>query len=73
MPAPVKAPLIQLPPDSKLGKALKRMLLRQQLRQSYYYGEITLEELNQKLVDAGIEKQYHIVSGHLLEIEDSFV
>ncbi len=73
MPAPVKAPLIKLSPDSKLAKALKRMMLRQQLVQKFHYGEITLEELNQQLTEAGITLQYCVESGHLHFIEESLV
>ncbi len=58
MPAPVNAPLIKLHPDSKLAKALKRMALRQQLLQKFHSHRITLEELNQQLLDAGILMTY---------------
>ena len=73
MPAPINAPVIKLHPDSKLAKALKRMMLRQQLVQKFYNREITLKELNQQLAKAGITLQYYVESGHLHVIEESLV
>ncbi len=65
MPAPVKAPLIHLPPDSKLGLALERMLLRQQLLQKFHSHRITIEEFNQQLSDGGIEMIYQPGKGFI--------
>ena len=63
----------ELSPDSLMGKFLTSMVLRQQLRQKFYNGELTLEEINQQLIDAGIERRFHIVSGRLREMEESLV
>ncbi len=63
----------EVSPDSRMGKFLISMLLRKQLRQKFYNGEITLEEINKQLIGAGIEKRFHVVSGHLHEMEESLV
>lgn len=65
MSAPVKAPLIKLSPDSKLAKALKGMVLRQQLLQKFHSHRITLEEFNQQLFEGGIEMTYHPGKGFI--------
>jgi len=61
-----------LPDGSPFGKALKRMILRQQLLQKFHSHRITLEEFNQKLTEAGIKMQYCFESCYLHVIEKSF-
>jgi hypothetical protein len=34
------------------------MLQHKQLREKFWYGEITFEELNKQLLELGIKKQY---------------
>jgi hypothetical protein len=45
-------------PDSETVKGLIRMLQHKQLREKFWFGEITFEELNKQLLEKGINKQY---------------
>jgi hypothetical protein len=45
-------------PDSPMAKGLLKMLLHKKLREQFWLGEITLEELNKQLLELGIPKQY---------------
>ena len=49
---------VRINPDSPMAKGLLRMLLHKQLREKFWYGEITFEELNKQLLELGINKQY---------------
>lgn len=45
-------------PDSPTVKGLLKMLQHKQLREQFWFGEITFEELNKQLLEKGINKQY---------------
>ena len=45
-------------PDSETVKGLIKMLQHKQLREKFWFGEITFEELNKQLLEKGINKQY---------------
>ncbi|NJN33354.1 MAG: hypothetical protein HC817_02960 [Saprospiraceae bacterium] len=45
-------------PDSPIAQGLLKMLLHKKLREQFWLGEITFEELNKKLLELGIKKQY---------------
>ena len=45
-------------PDSETVKGFVRMLQHKQLREKFWMGEITFEELNKQLLEKGINKQY---------------
>jgi hypothetical protein len=45
-------------PDSETVKGWVRMLQHKQLREKFWMGEITFEELNKQLLEKGINKQY---------------
>jgi hypothetical protein len=45
-------------PDSETVKGLMRMLQHKQLREKFWMGDITFEELNKQLLEKGINKQY---------------
>lgn len=45
-------------PDSETVKGFIRMLQHKQLREKFWFGEITFEELNKQLLEKGINKQY---------------
>ncbi len=45
-------------PESETVKGLIRMLQHKQLREKFWFGEITFEELNKQLLEKGINKQY---------------
>lgn len=45
-------------PDSETVKGFVRMLQHKQLRQKFWMGDITFEELNKQLLEKGINKQY---------------
>jgi hypothetical protein len=45
-------------PDSETVKGLVKMLQHKQLREKFWFGEITFEELNKQLLENGINKQY---------------
>jgi hypothetical protein len=49
---------IAINPDSPMAQGLLRMLQHKQLREKFWLGEITLEELNKQLSEKGIRKQY---------------
>jgi hypothetical protein len=51
-------PTIHLKSGSPLGEGLKKMVEHKRLRERFWLGEITVEELNQLLKDKGINKQY---------------
>ena len=63
----------KLPSDSKLVIALQRMIIRKNLKQDFYSRKITLEELNRKLHEAGIDSQYYFDSKFLRIVEESLV
>ena len=44
-------------PDSETVKGLIKMLQHKQLREKFWFGEITFEELNKQLLEKGINKQ----------------
>jgi hypothetical protein len=45
-------------PESPMAKGLLKMVLHKKLREKFWLGEITLEELNKQLLELGIPKQY---------------
>ncbi|MBL7818019.1 MAG: hypothetical protein JNL70_23620 [Saprospiraceae bacterium] len=45
-------------PDSPTVKGLLKMLQHKRLREQFWFGEITFEELNKQLLEKGINKQY---------------
>jgi hypothetical protein len=45
-------------PDSETVKGWVKMLQHKQLREKFWFGEITFEELNKQLLEKGINKQY---------------
>ena len=45
-------------PNSPMAQGLLRMLQHKQLREKFWFGEITFEELNKQLLEKGINKQY---------------
>lgn len=49
---------IEINPDSPMAQGLFRMLLHKKLREQFWFGEITFEELNKLLLEKGINKQY---------------
>jgi hypothetical protein len=49
---------IAINPDSPMAQGLLRMLQHKQLREKFWLGDITLEELNKQLLEKGIRKQY---------------
>lgn len=49
---------IAINPDSPMAQGLLRMLQHKQLREKFWMGDITLEELNKQLLEKGIAKQY---------------
>ncbi len=53
-----KIPTIHLDPESPLAKGLLMMLAHKKLRERFWRGEITLDELNTLLKEKGIPKQY---------------
>ncbi len=63
----------KLSPDSNMGKMLKQMLLRQQLLQQFHSCKITLEELNQKLFEGGIDMTYQVGKGFIHSTENTLV
>jgi hypothetical protein len=48
----------EINPDSETVKGLIRMLQHKQLREKFWMGDITFEELNKQLLEKGINKQY---------------
>ena len=53
-----KIQTIRLQPDSSLAKGLLMMLEHKKLREKFWMGEISFEELNRLLLEKGINKQY---------------
>jgi hypothetical protein len=53
-----KVPIIRLDPESPLAKGLMMMLDHKKLRERFWRGEITLDELNALLKERGIPKYY---------------
>ena len=53
-----KIPVIHLKAGSPLGEALKKMVEHKRLRERFWLGEISLEELNKQLREKNINKQY---------------
>jgi hypothetical protein len=53
-----KSKSITLHPESMMAKGLLKMLQHKQLRQQFWLGQITFEELNKQLLEKGINKQY---------------
>lgn len=51
-------PTIKLDPQSPLAKGLLMMLEHKKLRERFYDGEISLNELNRLLKEKGINKKY---------------
>ena len=49
---------IAINPDSPMAQGLLRMLQHKQLREKFWLGDITLDELNKQLLEKGIPKQY---------------
>lgn len=49
---------IPINPNSPMAQGLLRMLLHKQLREKFWLGDITFEELNKQLLEKGIHKQY---------------
>jgi hypothetical protein len=49
---------IRINPNSPMAQGLLKMLQHKQLREKFWYGEITFEELNKQLLELGIKKQY---------------
>jgi hypothetical protein len=45
-------------PESPIAQGLLKMVLHKKLREQFWLGEITLEQLNQRLLELGIRKQY---------------
>jgi hypothetical protein len=53
-----KMTIVPINPDSPIAKGLLRMLLHKKLREQFWKGQITFEELNKQLLEKGINKQY---------------
>jgi hypothetical protein len=53
-----KLPPVRLPEDSPLAQGLLKMLEHKKLRDRFYEGEISLNELNRLLKEKGINKTY---------------
>jgi hypothetical protein len=49
---------IHLKPGSPLGEGLKKMVEHKKLKERFWLGEITFEELNNLLREKGINIQY---------------
>jgi hypothetical protein len=49
---------VRINPNSPMAQGLLKMLQHKQLREKFWYGEITFEELNKQLLELGIKKQY---------------
>ena len=45
-------------PNGQTAQGLLKMLYHKQLREKFWFGEITFEELNKQLLEKGINKQY---------------
>ena len=53
-----KTKSVTISADSPMAKGLFRMLQHKQLREQFWLGQITFEELNKQLLEKGINKQY---------------
>lgn len=51
-------PTIHLSKDNPLGQGLLKMIEHKKLREKFWMGEISFEELNRLLLEKGINKQY---------------
>ena len=54
----IKNKTIRLKADEPLAQGLLKMLEHKKLRERFWRGEITIEELNKALLEKGINKQY---------------
>ena len=62
----IQLPSIKLKSGSPIGEGLKKMVEHKKLREQFLLGEITFDQLNQLLIEKGINKQYdHPRSVHL--------
>jgi hypothetical protein len=53
-----KSKSITISPESPMAKGLIKMFQHKQLREQFWLGNITFEELNKQLLEKGINKQY---------------
>jgi hypothetical protein len=53
-----KIPVIRLDPESDLAIGLIKMLEHKKLREQFYEGDISMNELNRLLKEKGINKKY---------------
>ena len=53
-----KFPVIRLSKENPLAQGLLKMVEHKKLREKFWMGEITFEELNKLLLEKGINKQY---------------
>jgi hypothetical protein len=53
-----KLPTVRLSKDNPLAQGLLKMLEHKKLREKFWMGEITFEELNKLLLEKGINIQY---------------
>lgn len=53
-----KSKPVTISADSPMAKGLFKMLQHKQLREQFWLGRITFEELNKQLLEKGINKQY---------------
>jgi hypothetical protein len=53
-----KTTVIHLKAGSPLGEGLKKMVEHKRLRERFWLGEISIDELNLLLKEKGINKQY---------------
>jgi hypothetical protein len=56
-----KTTVINLKAGSSLGEGLKKMVEHKRLRERFWLGEISIEELNLLLKEKGINKQYESI------------
>jgi hypothetical protein len=54
----MKHKVIKIDVQSPLAIALKKMLDHKRLKEQFWRGDLTLEQLNQFLLEKGINKQY---------------
>jgi hypothetical protein len=53
-----KSKSVTISADSPMAKGLFKMLQHKQLREQFWLGKITFDELNKQLLEKGINKQY---------------
>jgi hypothetical protein len=53
-----KTTIIHLKSGSPLGEGLKKMVEHKRLKERFWLGEISIEELNLLLLEKGIDKHY---------------